>query len=196
MKRMITLLLAMLMLAGLAACGSTTTPPADTNPPAADSQQPADDTMNQPATMPEEPETPDEDTTTNQPAVEDKELEQLLNTLIEGVSDEIAVETFAVDPDRYSWYFGVDYQDGYEAYASEAMISAVAHSVALLKVPEETDAAALAQTIEENLDPRKWICVEAEANIVKQSGQYILVVQSFQEDAQTVVDNFDAYFAS
>ena len=105
MKRMITLLLAMLMLAGLAACGSTTTPPADINPPAADSQQPADDTMNQPATMPEEPETPDEDTTTNQPAVEDKELEQLLNTLIEGVSDEIAVETFAVDPDPLQLVF-------------------------------------------------------------------------------------------
>ena len=75
------------------------------------------------------------------------------------------------------------------------MIGSIAHSIALLKLPDGTDAAALAETITNSVDPRKWICVEAEQTVVRQHGQYILVAMGWADEIPGVVEKFDALFA-
>lgn len=121
-------------------------------------------------------------------------LSEIMDTILEGTDEEIAVDNAEISQDRFSWFFGIDYIEGAEGYSSEAMIGSIAHSVALLRVPEGTDAAALAEEIEQSVDPRKWVCVEAEKTVVKQHANIILVVLSFEDNANTIADNFDAYF--
>ena len=83
--------------------------------------------------------------------------------------------------------------EGAEAYSSEALISAVPHSIALLRVPEGTDVETVAKQIEENANPRKWVCVEAEKTIVKTRGNVVLLVMSDAATADQVAANFEAY---
>lgn len=122
-------------------------------------------------------------------------LADIMDAILEGTDGEIAVDNADISQDRFSWFFGVDAIEGAEGYSSEAMIGSIAHSVALLRVPDGTDAVKLAGEIKNSVDPRKWICVEAEKTIVKQYANIILVVMSFEGNADTIADNFDAYFS-
>ena len=45
-----------------------------------------------------------------------------------------------------------------------------------LRLPEGADVEAAKQTISDNADPRKWICVEAESVVVENVGEVILFV--------------------
>lgn len=73
-------------------------------------------------------------------------------------------------------------------------MSAQAHSVCLLKANSPEEAAQLAQDVAANVNPRKWICVEAERTIVAYSGDTVLLDMSFDALAQTVLANFQAQF--
>ena len=83
--------------------------------------------------------------------------------------------------------------EGAEGVVSEAMISSVAHSVGLVRLPEDADAQAVAEDIEANANPNKWLCVTAEKTEVVSHGNLVLLVMSFEDDATTVVDNFNAF---
>ncbi len=123
-------------------------------------------------------------------------LADIMTALIEGTNSEISIMNSEVTEDRYQWFYGIDYEEGMEGYASEAAISSIAHSVALLRVPADTvDIDALAATIERNAEPRKWICVEAEKTVVKAHANVILVAMTTEADADIIADNFDKYFA-
>lgn len=197
MKKWIAILLSLTIALSLAACAKT---PAETveNPPAEDTQQP------QETPEAEAPETeelppvelePEEETPAEQdPAVAD--LLEKLAALVDGVNSEMAVENVEIPADQYEYQLFIDYVEGSHAVTSMAMINAVAHSVCLLQLPEDTDAEAVAQEIEANMDPRKWICVEAEATAVRTSGQYVLLVMSDQASVDTVLANFDTVFGA
>ena len=159
---------------------SSATPPASSNPSAPSTPQTP--------VLPESPEVPATPPTAATP------LSDIMSAILSGAGYEFQVDNQAVSSDRFSWFFGIDAIDGAEGYSSEALIGSIAHSVALLRVPEGTDAAALADTIQSSVDPRKWICVEAEKTIVKSHGSVILVVLSSADVADTIAANFDAYF--
>ena len=76
------------------------------------------------------------------------------------------------------------------AVVSEPLIGSVAHSVALIRVSEGTDIEAFKKAIEENIDPRKWICVTAEKVIVDNIGDLIILIMANEADAKTLHDNF------
>ena len=69
-----------------------------------------------------------------------------------------------------------------------------AHSVVLVRVPEGTDVEAVRADIEANANPRKWVCVEAEATWVKTSGQYVVMVMSTADMAAAIEANFNTVF--
>ncbi|MEG1317252.1 MAG: hypothetical protein RSC86_07735, partial [Oscillospiraceae bacterium] len=96
-----------------------------------------------------------------------------------------------VSSDMFKSYLFIDYIDGAEAMASDALIGSIAHSVVVLKLPEGTDSAATAATISANADPRKWICVEAEKVAVRSSGRFVLLVMSDTVTADAITANFD-----
>lgn len=224
MKKIISLILASLLLLGLVACSNT---PAEQTPPAVDTpavedtpvtpdepvveDEPAveeDPTMNQPATMPEDdmnqpatmPELPADDGMVDDGMMGmpelDPELEAMMNTILEGVNIETMLMNEQIGAERYYWYFGTETPiEGYSAYGCEPMIGSIPLSIAILKVPEGTDAAAVATELDGTVDTRKWICVEAESKVIKSNGQFVLVALAPADVADGVSANFDAYFA-
>lgn len=164
-----------------------------------DAEEPVDTDVDadQPAT-PEEPIT-NEDTTGDTAAELTAEEQEVLDTvqqLVAGAADEIMCDNIIISSDQYPYYLFIDYIEGSIAASSSAMIGSIPHSVVLLKLPEDADVAAVAAEIEENMDPRKWICVEAEATMVKTSGQYVLMVMSSQATVDAISANFDTVFGA
>lgn len=135
--------------------------------------------------------------TAQQPAaddpINDAPLADIMAAIIKDATGEIATAEAEVDAERFSWFFGIDAIEGAEAYSSEALINAIAHSVALLRVPEGTDVAQTAAQIEQSANPNKWVCVGAEKTIVKTRGNVVLLVMSQTAIADQIAANFDAY---
>ena len=174
-----------------------------------EAQEPADPDADVPATPdvdPETPATPEEpvddgaavnpgDTATELTA-EEQEVLDTLSQLVAGAADDIMCDNVIIPADQYPYYLFIDYIDGSIAASASAMIGSIAHSVVLLKLPADADVAAVAADIEANMDPRKWICVEAEATLVKTSGQYVLMAMSSQDAVDTISANFDTVFGA
>ena len=174
-----------------------------------EAQEPADPDADVPATPdvdPETPATPEEpvddgaavnpgDTATELTA-EEQEVLDTLQQLVAGAADEIMCDNVIISADQYPYYLFIDYIDGSIAASASAMIGSIAHSVVLLKLPADADVATVAADIEANMDPRKWICVEAEATLVKTSGQYVLMAMSSQDIVDAISANFDTVFGA
>ena len=152
-------------------------------------EAPVDGTEN---TNPETPATDGETTVTP----EEQEVLDTLQKLVAGAADDIMCDNTIITADQYPYYLFIDYIDGSIAASASAMIGSIAHSVVLLKLPEDADVAAVAADIEANMDPRKWICVEAEATMVKTSGQYVHMVMSSQATVDAISANFDTVFGA
>ena len=120
-------------------------------------------------------------------------LTDLLQKVTKDATDpEMALIETEVTEDMFSWYLFIDPIDGAEAVVSEPMIGSIPHSVALLRVPDSADAEQVRAEIEEKLDPRKWVCVEAEKTAVLCRGNLILMVMSDKETADKIISNFTA----
>ena len=201
MKKLLAILLCLTMTVSFAACGKK-----------AEEPQEPEQTVTEPETpeTPAEPEAPVEETPVEKPVeepVEEPEAEETdpayadlldkLAQLTEGATaGELMLMNVEVPAENYEYTLFIPYIEGSHAVVSEPMIGSIAHSVALLQLPEDADAEAVAAEIEANMDPRKWICVEAETSWVKTSGQYVLMVMSTQEAADVIAANFDAVFGA
>ena len=149
MKKIALILSLVLM---LAACGA----------------QPAETTTPVETTTPAETTTPVE---TTEPAIESEPeivlsaTEELLNKIYENVTVELPLITMPIDlADEFTVtaYTGAASAEGMiEGAFNESMIGAQAYSLSLVKCESAEKAAELAQTMFDNIDTRKWVCVEA-----------------------------------
>ena len=92
--------------------------------------------------------------------------------------------------DNFSNFFGAENVDFKEAAVSEAMISAIAHSVGVVKLNDGADVEKVKKEIKEKVNPRKWVCVEAESVIVESRGNTIILIMSFEDIADKIATNF------
>jgi hypothetical protein len=72
------------------------------------------------------------------------------------------------------------------------MIGSIAHSIVLVRVADGEDVNAVVTAIKENINPRKWICVEAEKVEVTNRGNLVLMAMSSTTIVDTVVKSFKA----
>ena len=72
---------------------------------------------------------------------------------------------------------------------SEPMMTSQAYSLVLVKVKEGTDADKIAKEMNENADPRKWICVTAEKVYTTSSGDVVCFIMSSEELAKPIMKN-------
>lgn len=121
-------------------------------------------------------------------------LEEIMEKLYEGIDQNNMpmVGNVELTADNAESFVGVPASDFKEGLASDAMINAIAHSVCLLRAEDAAAAEELAKAVEENADPRKWICVEAEKKVVEQRGDLVLLVMSGTDLADQIVANFQA----
>lgn len=73
-----------------------------------------------------------------------------------------------------------------EAAASEAMIGAQAYSLVMVRLNDAADAESIATSMKSGIDPRKWICVEADDLRVAACGNLVMLVMVSSELAESV----------
>ena len=194
MKKWIVMMLVLALAVGFVACGSKTT------------EEPAvDETVNEPATMPEEDlpaEMPEVDAPVEEmpeieymPEEKLNELMGMMDQLVGGINDEMMVGTMEITADAYE-YYALPALEGMYAVVSMPMISAIAHEVILVELPEGTDAEAFAAQMQSQLDPMKWVCVQPETTWVKAYGNYVVSVMSDAAMADAIAANCDTAFGA
>ena len=121
------------------------------------------------------------------------DLTAMVDKLYEGIAADNMpmVMTQEVPADAFEGVFFIPAVEGATGVMSEPMMSSIAHSVCLLRVAEGTDVEATRAAIEANMNPRKWLCVEAEKSGVIANGNTILLVMCAEANYQTIVDNFN-----
>ena len=190
MKKL-TLTAALLAALALTACGNKTTEAAPTPTPDLDA----------PATTPEEgmeidpefsvdPEEPAQ-------AEPDAELSDMVDAIYKIQPVELmGMETTAIDLTDETWY---GYLAGLTAdnvgkvdaaVISEPMTGSQAYSLVLLRLRDKADAREIADSMEENISMRKWVCVEADKARVVSFDDKLLYVMADSElvDADLVAD--------
>ena len=207
MKKLIALLLALTIAMGVTACASNQPADSDTQNPGvetpADTQKPdntGDDAADPdvPATMPDDNLDDSfgqdgESAGSDMPEEERTKLMDMMDKLVDGVTDGMSVSTEVIPADMEE-YYAIPDVDGVYAVVNAPMMSSIAYEVVLVEVPEGTDAEAVADQMRENLNPRKWVCVEAEETWVKTSGQYVVSVMTFKDMADQTSANYDQLF--
>lgn len=128
-------------------------------------------------------------------------LSEIIDKIYAEKDPGLAVGTMEVDladPDMVKMMTGLDDASKVsEAAVSEAMISAQAYSMVLVRVKDAGDTEAVAKAMHEGINTSKWICVTADDMQVAACGDVILLVMvasnlSESVTAQEIVDAFAA----
>ena len=184
----IALILALVLM--LAACGTTapeTTAPAETTTPV--------ETTAPVETLPLETEPVIE----SEPEFVLTETEELLNKIYENVTVELPLMTMPIDlTDEFAVtaYTGAASAEGMiEGAFNESMIGAQAYSLSLVKCESAEKAAELAQTMFDNIDTRKWVCVEAtekQAVVCGDLAFFVMLNPEYGVTSEQIVEAFTA----
>ena len=118
----------------------------------------------------------------------DAELSEMVDAIynVQPV-DLMGMETVAIDLTDESWYGylagltadNVDKVDA--AVVSEPMTGSQAYSLVLLRLKDKADAREIADSMEENISMRKWVCVEADKARVVSFDDKLLYVMADSE---------------
>ena len=91
-------------------------------------------------------------------------------------------------------YTGLDSAESItEAAAFEPMMGSIAFSMVMVRVAPEADPQTVAQSMKDGIDPRKWICVEADDLKVTGFGDVVMLIMvssTLDVTAQSYVDAF------
>lgn len=209
MKKSIIFVLMLAMVLTFAACGPKEPAPTPT-PEVTPETTPTATPVPTPTPAPEATPTPETQPTPNgtvtpaptpdsgevSAAKTPEELSTLFTTILEGC-DEVNSGTMAElpkDNDTYRYNLYIDYVEGYECVTYAPMMSSTAYFAALVSVPSDVDAAALAAAIESGADPNKWICVSADQVDAVANGNVILFYMvdsaTYPVTAETLTNNF------
>ena len=107
-------------------------------------------------------------------------LQDILTSITKDVADLPDTETTALTKDNFEYYAFTAMPDGVEAIDADALINAVPHSVVLMRAQDAETAKQLAADVEANLNPAKWVCVEAEKTAVLVHNCTVLLVMSLE----------------
>ena len=144
-----------------------------------------------------------EETTTPAASVEGT-MEELLNKVIEQRPVEFMGGVFPIDLTDTSedglWalksYTGLeDASQLTEAAAYEPMMGSLAFSMVMVRTAPGADAKAVAESMKAGVDPRKWICVEADDMLVAGCGDVVMLIMVSTTggmNAQSFVDAFQS----
>ena len=80
-----------------------------------------------------------------------------------------------------------------EAVVFEPMMSSVAFSLVLVRVADAANAQAVAEEMKNNIDTRKWICVEANELLVAGYGDVVMLIMLDNQTGMTAQSFVDAF---
>lgn len=123
-------------------------------------------------------------------ALDSLTLEEIMGKLLDGVSDLPSSQNTALTSDNFETFAFIPMPEDSQGLVSEGMISAIAHSVVLVRAKDDASASTIADEMRANANPSKWICVTAEKTEVLQAGRLVVLVMSFETTANAIIDNF------
>lgn len=125
---------------------------------------------------------------------------------VEGTLEEIMTKVYAdipederpmlltnikISDENIENYLGTKDIDYKEAMASESATGSIPHSVVLVRMNDGANIEEAKKKIEENANPRKWICVEAEDVVVKNKGNLIILIMSTKDKIEKIENSFN-----
>ena len=122
-------------------------------------------------------------------------LEEIMDKVYVNIPEEerpMMLTNIEVTEENVEMYLGTSDIDFKEALASESGVGSIAHSVVLIRVEDNADIEAIKEKIEKNVNPRKWICVEAEEIEVENKGNLIILIMSSEDNVEKIETAFDA----
>lgn len=78
-----------------------------------------------------------------------------------------------------------------EALASEPGVTSIAHSVMLIRVKDNANVEAIKEKLENSVNPRKWLCVEADDVEIESKGNLIIVIMSSEKNVEKIENAFN-----
>lgn len=78
----------------------------------------------------------------------------------------------------------------------EPMISPATSSLCIVKVSDEANVTDLKQQVIDNCNPRKWVCTGAEKCLAIDSGNYILLIMSTPDNCEAMKTAFTEHFGA
>lgn len=112
-------------------------------------------------------------------------LDEIMSQIYAGVDFELPMTaTTPLTSENVEYFLGSSAVEYTEGLGSEPMISSIAHSIVLLRVPDTADIPNLMATIKANVDGRKWICVGVEDNqiLVENVGTLVILIMDEKSD--------------
>lgn len=100
--------------------------------------------------------------------------------------------TSELTEDNSVYMTGVERSEYKEGAVSESMVGSIAYSMVVLRANDAEGAQALADSVKEKVDPRKWICVEAETVNTAVIGDVVFMVMADQATADALTASFEA----
>lgn len=171
MKKMISMLLALTLVLGLAACGGNSTPAteAPTEAPVIKVEGTMEELLNK--------------------IVEKQPVEFMGGTMPIDLTD---------ISDDGKWmvknYTGLDSAEGItEAAFFEPMMGSIAYSMVMVRTAEGADIKAVAEGMKNGIDQRKWICVEADDLQVVSYADVVMLIMVGSDTGMTSQSFVDAF---
>lgn len=124
-----------------------------------------------------------------------EDIKGLIDQIYEKTSNEMfGLETREIDINdemALKSYTGLDTNDGIEKIVvSESMITATAYSLAIVKVDSNANIENIKQTMVDNIDMRRWICVGADVLYATNYGDVIFLIMASEENAKPQYEAF------
>lgn len=98
-------------------------------------------------------------------------------------------ETIELTDDLKSSVLGTDEITYTEGVVSMPMMSSIAYQCVLLRV-DEADVEKVKQTLKDNANPDKWVCVSAETTLIESRGNVIFFIMSAKNEAYALNEAF------
>ncbi len=98
-------------------------------------------------------------------------------------------ETITLTDDLDSSILGTDEIAYTEGVASVPMVTSTAFQCVLLRV-DEADVEKVKQTLKDNANPDKWVCVSAETTLIESRGNVIFFIMCGKEEAYAMNEAF------
>ena len=124
-------------------------------------------------------------------------LEEVMEKVYENIPENerpMMLENTKVTYENIEYYLGTKDIEYDEALASESGVGSIAHSVVLVRSKDNADIEAIKDKIEDNVDPRKWICVGVEEDdvVVENKGNLIILIMVEDEvTREKLEDSFE-----
>lgn len=108
-------------------------------------------------------------------------LEDLMTKIYEDIPEDerpMMLMNVEVNDENVEYYLGTNEIEYEEALASESAVGSIPHSVVLVRVKDNADVKTIKSKIKDSINPRKWVCVEAEKVVVENRGNLIILIMA------------------